>query len=335
MSRSARYYRSFVLRRIGQGLIVLALSYVIVFTLLFFLPGDPIRARLNDPEVTYSPEQVEQLLAYYGLDEPIWVQFWHSVSRLLQGDLGYSLISVEPVSDRLVAALPSTIQLTVLTAVFAIVISFVVSTAAVAAPSEKIRRLAAAVPAAMLSVPTFVIGLAVLQVFSYSLGWFSTLQANGWVGAIPAAAVLALPVSAPFTRVIIENAREVEAEPFVTFGRSKGLTNGRVLLAHVARPAALPGVTMLGIAVAELITGSVIVEAIFNRHGIGSVISSAVSGQDSPVLLGVIVLAAGAVVLVNLIVDLLYPLLDPRLRTQSTAPAGATPAGAPVAEVTS
>lgn len=307
-------YRRYCLARAGQGVLVLALSYLLVFLLLFFLPGDPIRARLNDPEANYSPEEIDQLLTYYGMDQPLWVQLWHAVSRLFRGDLGYSLATVEPVGDRILHALPSTVQLSVITFVFAVLLAVGLTALATAAPRASVRRFAAAIPAAMLSVPSFVIGLVVLQVFSYQLGLFSTLQADGWIGVVPAACVLAIPVSAPFARVFIENAQQVQDEPYVTFARSKGLATSRLLLAHVAKPSALPGVTMLGLAVAELITGSVIVEAIFNRHGIGSVIESAVSSQDSPVLLGVIILAAGAIVVVNLIVDLLYPLLDPRLR---------------------
>lgn len=313
-------YRRYCAARVGQGLVVLVLSYLVVFLLLFFLPGDPVSARLSDPESNFSPEQVDQLLAYYGLDQPLWVQLWQSVGRLLRGDLGYSLATVEPVGERIAQALPATLQLAALTVVFATALAIVLAVVATAAPSTRIRGLAAAVPAAMLSVPTFVIGLLVLQVFSYSLGLFSTLQADGWTGAVPAAAVLALPVAAPFARVVIENAREIQGEPYVAFARSKGVGDLRLLAAHVAGPSALPGITMLGLAVAELITGSVIVESIFNRHGIGSVIEFAVSSQDSPVLLGVILLAAAAVVVVNLAVDLLYPLLDPRLRSAGAAP---------------
>ncbi|MET8650143.1 ABC transporter permease [Nocardia aurea] len=312
-------YPRYVLARAGQGLVVLALSYLAVFLLLFFLPGDPISARLNDPDSNYSPEQIEQLLTYYGMDQPLWVQLWHAVRRLAQGDLGYSLTTVEPVGGRILDALPSTVELATITLVFSVVLALGLAAIATGAPWERVRRFTTAIPAALLSVPTFVVGLLVLQVFSYNLGLFSTLKADGWSGAIPAAAVLALPVSAPVARVIIENAQEVQGEPFVTFARSKGLAGLRILFAHVARPSALPGVTMLGLAVAELITGSVIVEAIFNRHGVGSVIESAVSSQDSPVLLGVILLAAGAIVLVNLAVDLTYPLLDPRLRGRSAS----------------
>ncbi|MEV0707878.1 ABC transporter permease [Nocardia aurea] len=319
-------YPRYVLARAGQGLVVLALSYLAVFLLLFFLPGDPISARLNDPDSNYSPEQIEQLLTYYGMDQPLWVQLWHAVRRLAQGDLGYSLTTVEPVGGRILDALPSTVELATITLVFSVVLALGLAAIATGAPWERVRRFTTAIPAALLSVPTFVVGLLVLQVFSYNLGLFSTLKADGWSGAIPAAAVLALPVSAPVARVIIENAQEVQGEPFVTFARSKGLAGLRILFAHVARPSALPGVTMLGLAVAELITGSVIVEAIFNRHGVGSVIESAVSSQDSPVLLGVILLAAGAIVLVNLAVDLTYPLLDPRLRgTSATSVTGSEP----------
>lgn len=304
-----------VIVRASQGLAVLALSYLFVFLLLFFLPGDPIRNRLNDPELNFTQEQVDQLLAYYGLDQPLLVQLWNSLSRLARGDLGYSLVTVTPVNERIVDALPSTLQLLVVTLVIALGIAFVLSALAIAGPGAGVQRFAAAVPAAVLSVPVFVIGLLVLLIFSYGLGWFNTLQADSWASTVPAAAVLALPVSAPFARVFIENAREVQHEPYVTFARSKGLTTFEVLTAHVAKPASLPAVTMFGLALGELVAGSVIVESLFNRQGIGSVISSAVSGQDAPVLLGVILLTAATIVTVNFLVDLLYPVLDPRLRS--------------------
>ncbi|WP_051027653.1 ABC transporter permease [Nocardia higoensis] len=322
-------YPRYFLARAGQGLVVLGLSYLVVFLLLFFLPGDPIRARLSDPEANFSPEQVDQLLAYYGMDEPVWVQLRQTLGRLLHGDLGYSLTTVEPVRDRIAEALPATAELATVTTLFAVVLAAGLTALATTAPWEPLRRFATAGPAALLSVPTFVIGLVVLQIFSYQLGLFSTLKADGWTGAIPPAAVLALPVAAPLARVLIENAHRTQGEPFVTFARSKGLGPARLLRAHVVRPSALPGVTMLGLAVAELITGSVIVEAVFNRHGIGSVIEAAVSSQDSPTLLGIILLASGVVVLVNLAVDLLYPVLDPRLRA-ATGEAGGAEASQPL-----
>ncbi|HLS77155.1 MAG TPA: ABC transporter permease [Nocardia sp.] len=306
----------YVLARVGQGLVVLGLSYLVVFLLLFLLPGDPIRARLSDPEANFTQEQVDQLLTYYGMDKPVWEQLWRTLARLAHGDLGYSLTTVEPVTDRIAEALPATLELAAVTTLFALLLAAALTALATTAPWQPVRRFATAVPAALLSVPTFVIGLLVLQIFSYQLGLFSTLRADGWAGAVPPAAVLALPVAAPLTRVLIEHARRTQGEPYVTFARSKGLGQGRLLLAHVARPSALPGVTMLGLAVAELVTGSVIVEAVFNRHGIGSVIEAAVSNQDSPTLLGIILLAATLVVLVNLVVDLLYPVLDPRLRAE-------------------
>lgn len=326
MSRGAPAgYGRHVAARIGQGLLVIALAYVAVFLLLFLLPGDPVQARLNDPEVTYTQDQIDQLLAYYGLDLSLPSQFWQAVSRLLHGDLGVSLVTLQPVTERIGDALPATLQLISLTLGFALVFALVLAVIATISPWPAVRRTVTSVPAALLSVPTFVIGLAVLQVFSYQLRWFSILNSGGWAGAIPGALVLALPVSAPLARVLIENAGDIQREPFVTFARSKGMGTAALLWAHVARPAALPGVTMVGLMAAELITGTVIVERIFNRDGLGSVIESAVTGQDSPVLLGVILLAATTVVLVNLAVDLTYPLLDPRIRLRADA------AGGPVA----
>jgi peptide/nickel transport system permease protein len=315
-------YVAFCLRRVGQGIVVLVVSYLALFFVLFWIPGNPIQAMLADPDATYTPQQVNELLAYYGLNRPVLDQFGVSVWHLLHGNLGISLAKVEPVNTMIAQALPSTLQLAAYTAVIVVIIAVVVSTVAATTRWRPVRLVALTIPALSLSVPSFVLALTVLQVFSYELGWFNTLTATGLSATLPAAIVLAIPVSAPFTRVLSESAIDVEREPFVTFARSKGLSQTRILLAHVLRPSAMPGVTMLGLAVSELIAGSVIVESVFSRNGLGSVIDAAVTSKDSPVILAVVLLAVAVIIVINLGIDLLYPLLDPRLRVHA---AEATP----------
>lgn len=307
-------YAAYAVRRVGQGIAVLVLSYLMLFFVLFWIPGNPVQAMLADPDATYTPQQVNELLAYYGLNRPVLDQLLTSFWHLLQGNLGVSLAKVEPVGTMIAQALPSTLQLAAATAVVTVLIAGVVSTVATTAPWRWLRRIALAIPALSLSVPSFVLALTVLQVFSYQLGWFNTLTATGLSATLPAAIVLAIPVAAPFTRVLSESAIEVQREPFVTFARSKGLSQAKILLAHVLRLSAMPGVTMLGLAVSELIAGSVIVESVFSRNGLGSVIDAAVTSKDSPVILGTVLLVVAMIVVINLAIDLLYPLLDPRLR---------------------
>lgn len=327
MTRGTRYLAG----RIGQSVLVIALTYVFVYFILFALPGDPIGSRINNPLNPIPEDQAEAISAYYNLDRSALAQFGISVGRLLQGDLGFSLATGRPVADLISQGLGETVTLAALSLVLALALSLAVAATAVLAPWAPLRRLAASFPVFSLSTPSFLAGLILLQVFAYQLGWFSSIRDEGLKSLLLPAATLAFGVSAPITQVLIRGLRSAYGEPFVTVLRAKGVSEARIFSSHVLRNASIPALTLFGLTVGELLAGSVIAEAVFNRSGLGFVTEQAVRAQDGPVVQAVVMLVAIVFTTVNLITDLLYPVLDPRMavrrRTRSAA-SGARPASA-------
>lgn len=301
--------------RLLHALLVLALVYVFTFLMLSVLPGDPISNRLRDPENSYTEAEISALLAYYRVDQPVWVRFLDAFSKLLLGDLGLSLTSSRPVIDEILAVLPSTLELTLIAFGLGAVLAIAITLAAIYLPKDRGGELFRSLPAVFQSVPTFLTGLVLIQVFSFRLGWFQILRDEGIISAILPATALAIPIAAPLAQVLIANIDGVRQAPFTRVALAKGLSQPRIFTTHLIRPAALPTVTVFGLLFGELVGGSLITEAVFGRVGIGTLVMRSVAERDMPLLQGIAILAAISYVVINLVVDTLYPVLDPRLRT--------------------
>jgi peptide/nickel transport system permease protein len=310
---------SFALRRVGQSIVVIVLAYTAVFFVLNVLPGDPIETQISNPENPISKDDAAALRDSYRLDDPAIVQFGVSVQRLFTGDLGYSLNSGQEVSRLLAHALPSTLALATVAFVLAAALGFAIALAAVFAPWSAVREAARSLPPLFLSVPVFVTGLIALQVFSFSLGWVSAVRDEGLLSTVLAAIPLALPVAAPIAQVLIQGLSNASEQPYVEVLRAKGLSNDRVIFGHLVKNGSIPTLTIISITVGELLAGSVITETIFNRTGIGYLTETAVRNQDTPIIQAVVITVSVTFVVINLIVDVLYPLIDPRIdRTAGT-----------------
>jgi len=269
------------------------------------------------------------------LDRNVLEQFWISVTRLFQGDLGFSLATGRPVADLITQGLGETVALAAAALVLALALSLAIAAAAVLAPWGAVRRLAGAFPVLSLSTPSFLAGLLLLQVFAYQLGWFSSIRDEGAKSLLLPAVTLAFGVSAPITQVLIRGLRKAYGDPFVTVLRAKGVSEGRIFSSHVLRNASIPALTLFGLTVGELLAGSVIAEAVFNRSGLGFVTEQAVRAQDGPVVQAVVMLVAIIFTTINLLTDLLYPAVDPRMarrRHQRQPTNGYPPAAAPAIE---
>ena len=186
---------------------------------------------------------------------------------------------------------------------------------AVYAPWKAVRSFASALPIASISAPSFLIGFVLLAVFSFQLGWVSSVRDEGFVSYVLPALTLALAVNGPLSQVLIQGLRKAADEPFVTVLRAKGRSESRIALGHVLKNGAIPSITMLALIVGELLAGAVIVEAVFTRTGLGFITFESVRDQDTPVVLAVVILISAIYVGINLITDLLYPILDPRIVT--------------------
>ncbi|MBM2614286.1 ABC transporter permease [Actinoplanes sp. LDG1-06] len=306
----------YVLGRIGQAVLVLWAAYTLTFAILYLLPSDPMELQLAAAGVqpdSLSAEQVAAIKHQFGLDQPIWLQYWHHLAGLLRGDFGTSLTQQVPVSQLLADRIGPTLLLSVSAATVALVLGSALAYLATFTRLTFLTRL----PALGASFPQFFVALFLIQFFSFQLGWFPAT--GGLVMPVITIAVLASSVLA---QVLIRSFEETLSQPYVTTARAKGLSRSAVHLRHAFRNAALPAMTILGVIVGLTVTSSIVVETVFTREGIGKLAQEAVLSQDVPVVLAVVTVAAAVFVLVNLVVDLLYPLLDPRI--SHTRPAAAS-----------
>ena len=305
--------RSYVVRRVGQAVVVIALVYTIVFFTLFVLPGDPIENKLTSPLNPLPPTAAEALLAYYDLDRTPIEQFVITVGRLLTGDLGFSLVSGRPVGELLAQGVSDTIVLAAVGFLFTVLLSLAIALTAVFAPWGWLRTAAASLPVLSISAPSFLVGFVLLSVFSFQLGWVSSIRDQGFVSYLLPAATLAIAVNGALSQVLVRGLTKARDEAFVTVLRAKGTAEHAIALRHVLRNGAVPAVTMLALVVGELLAGAVVVETVFSRRGLGFVTYESVRDQDTPVILAVVLLVSTLYVVINLATDLLYPHLDPRI----------------------
>jgi len=304
--------------RIAQSVLVLFLAYVFVFLILSVLPGDPITNRLSDPDSGLTRQAADALIGYYGLDRPTHVQFVDTLVNALRGDFGRSLIDGKPVTEKLIEALPSTLALAGSALLAAVVLAVVVSLLAVYGRWPFLRAIGNALPSFSLAVPSYIFALLLIQVFSFQLHWFVSVGDHGAESLVLPAIALGIPVSAPLAQVFTDSIRQRVRDPFVTVSRARGLGEVRIFITGLLKVSSLPALTVLGLAVGTLIGGAVITESVFGRAGLGSLVQKSVAQQDLPVLQAIVLLSALVFLVVNLVVDLVYPALDPRIRSSRT-----------------
>lgn len=310
-----------VTARAAAAALVLWAAFTLAFVLLRLLPGDAIGARLGPDDLgTATPEQLAALRDQYGLDDPLIVQYGHSIADALRGDLGTSLATGAPVSEAIAEALPHTVALTGAALLIALAIGAAVALGAVYTTRPWLRQFLLGLPPAGVSVPTFWIGLLLIQTVSFRWGLLPAMGNQGIESLVLPALTLALPTAAVIAQVLAKSLATAWDSAYVDTARAKGASRGRILLSHALRNAALPALALAGVTVGNLLAGSVVVETVFSRSGIGRLTQLAVASRDLPVLQGLVLLAALVFVLVSLAVDLTHPLIDPR--AARTAPAG-------------
>jgi peptide/nickel transport system permease protein len=304
----------YVASRLGQAVLAVLGVYVVVFVIVTALPGDPVSAHLRNPEFAYTEAEIQQLLAYYRLDRSVFEQLGVSLGRFLHGDLGLSISSNRPVSGVLWDGIPSTLQLAGAAFLIAVLIAFLIALGAYYLPATAGGGVLRAFPSLFLSLPNFLIGLVLIDVFAFQLGTFVISDFRSLNALIYPDVTLAIPASAPIAQVFISALDAARAEQYATVAIAKGIGRFALFGRHLLPNAALPTLTMSAIIVGDLLGGSIITESIFGRTGVGTVIELAVIDQDVPVLQAAVTLAAVLFLLINLAVDLVYPVLDPRLR---------------------
>lgn len=307
--------RRYVIKRLAQAVGVLWAAYTVSFLVLDFLPGDPVTAMagagMDSGDV--DPARLAALRHEYGFDKPILMQYADYLGRALRGDFGDAVSTGRPVTSTLADALPQTLQLTGAALLLAVLLGGGLAVVATYTSQRWLRQLLLSLPPLGVSVPTFWVGLLLVEAFSFRLRWFPAFGNDGLRGLVLPALTLAIPTGALVAQVLAKSLLTALDQAYVETARAKGAGRWRVHLRHALRNASLPALTVVGLLVGQLIAGSVVVETVFSRDGLGRVTAAAVTVQDIPVVQGVVVFGALIFVATNLVIDLVYPLLDPRI----------------------
>ena len=301
----------YILRRGASAVLVVFGALTLVFFLLYWLPGDPAMLVAGD---NATPDSIAAIRVQLGTDRPIWVQYASYIWGLLHGTLGVSFATRQPVFARLWAQMPATCALTALASCVAIVIGVLLGITAAARRDGPVDRAIQAVMLFLTAMPAFWLGMLLILVFSVALHWLPAIGNGSLAQLVLPVACLGLISSGRLMSMVRSSVLDVLHEPFVVVLRAKGLREGRVLLCHVLRNALIPVVTLFGILVGELLSGTVVVETLFARQGIGRTLVDAVNVKDIPMVQGAVLFASVIFVVINLVVDISYGWLDPRMR---------------------
>lgn len=310
---------SYIARRLLATVPVMAMVALIVFAILRLTPGDPAVVLAGDMA---TPQQLAQIRAQMGLDRPIHLQFVGWLGQLLRGDLGVSLTSQLPVTQLIADRMGPSIALAVGTIVLSVIVAVPLGVLAASRHGSLLDRGVMAFSVFGFSVPTFLKGYLLILLLALQLDWlpvqgYKPLSEGFWAFAerlILPVISLSLSYIALIARISRTSILEVIGEDFIRTARAKGLKESTVLMHHALRNAAVPIVTIIGVGVAALISGVVVTESVFNLPGLGRLVVESVLARDYPVIQGLILLFSFVYILINLVVDVLYTVFDPRIR---------------------
>ena len=315
----------FLVSRVAQGILVLWAVSVAVF-LLFFAGHGPNQVARTFAGRFGTAARIAQIKRELHLDQPLYLQYLHWVGNVLRGDLGQDYYKGEPVTSAIAAAAPATISLVLGAAVLWISYGILSGVISAVKPRSLLDRGFTSAAVLFYSIPTFVLGLALIWIFAYKLspvttffpfhgyvpitasplGWFEHLILP-WI-------TLALVTSVTYTRLSRASMLEVLGEDYIRTARSKGMPERRVIVVHALRPSQSPVVTQAGLDIGTALGGVIITETVFGIPGLGWTAVQAITQQDLPIIVGIVVLAAAFIVLANILVDIIYAVLDPRVR---------------------
>lgn len=309
----------YVAPKLLQCLFVVWATYTVTFLLIHALPGDPVLAALAvraGDAATTDPEVLDTLRAQYGLDGSLLHQYVTRFGALFVGDLGVSMATGQDVAGMVARALPRTAAVAVLALVLGFVGALAFTIAAYLARPHWLRAVVSQIPPLGVAIPAFLTGVVLISVFSFQLGWFPASGASGLASTVLPAITLALPTGAVFYQVFSAAVFEAGASGFVRTAQAKGLTQPVVIGRHILRNAVLPSITIIGVQIGYLAGGTAVVETVFSRDGIGRMTVDAVLARDINVVTGVVMVVAAIYAVTTLLVDVLYGVLDPRIRTE-------------------
>jgi peptide/nickel transport system permease protein len=302
----------YILKRLILTIPMLLGIVILVFLMVKLVPGDAVSAMQG--QLKLSAEQMASIRRALGLDEPLYVQLGNYLLGLARGDMGRSLFGGRPIRDLIAANLPATIQLTCAGMLVAIVLGLPLGIFSALKQNSAWDVGSTLVGLIGVSIPAFWLGLMLIQLFAVTLGWLPITGDRGLRGLVMPALALGLAEAAIITRMTRATLVEVLRTDYIRTARAKGLAEQIVIWRHGLRNAFLPILTMIGMQFGTLFGGAVIIENVFARQGVGTLVTQAVINRDFPVVQGCVLVAAALYVLVNLVVDVLYAVVDPRIK---------------------
>ncbi|MGW0246252.1 ABC transporter permease [Nocardia goodfellowii] len=311
-------------RRVGRGIFVVLLVTVAVVTLLSFAPGSVAQVILGE---NATPEAVAALNVKLGLDRPLWAQYLEWLGNAARGDLGTSPLTGQSVSEAIAERLPVTLQLAAMALTIALITAVILAVLSATRPDSAVDRGIVGLSSIFLSVPAFVAGPVLIYFFALQLGWFPV---TGWsrigdgigqslrTALLPAIAMALMEIAA-FHRLLRTDLITTLREDFVGAARAKGMSETYVVFRHALRPSSFSLITVAGINLGRLIGGTVIVESLFSLPGLGQLLASSIISRDLIMVQGIVAFMAVMYVAINILVDLSYEFIDPRVRKAATA----------------
>jgi ABC-type dipeptide/oligopeptide/nickel transport system permease component len=302
----------YIRTRLALAVPTVLLTSLVVFLMLFLIPGDP--ASIYVGEQTATPERLAEIRRVMGLDRPLHVQYADFVWKALHGDLGRSLQTNRPVTDEILTRLPSTVLLALAAMAFAVVLGGGLGLVSGLRQNTLVDTLAMVVALFGVSVPVFWLALLLIMLFAVHLQWLPATSGPGWKGLVLPAVSLALLSAATLARLVRSSLLEVLQLEYLTTARAKGLSRTVVVLRHAVPNAVIPVITAMGLQFGALLSGAVITETIFARPGLGKLVVDSIQNKDLPTVQGVVLVLALIYIVMNLLVDLSYAFIDPRIR---------------------
>jgi len=301
----------FLLRRLLLTIPVLFGVATLVFSLIHLVPGDPVQAMLGE---SAAPQDIERLRNTLGLNRPLYAQYVNFMRSAAVGDLGTSLRTNQPVSTVIAERLPATFELAAAAMIVALVIAIPLGVLAAVRAGTSIDHAATTLALVGISMPNFWLGPLLAIVFSVTLGWFPVSGRGTAANLVLPAITLGAPLAAILARMTRASVLEELREPYVLAARARGAGRARAVLGHAFRNSLIPIVTVLGLQLGSVLTGAVITETIFAWPGVGRLLVQSIGARDYPAVQGCVLLIAVTYVSTNLLVDVAYGFLDPRIR---------------------
>ena len=302
---------NYIIRRFIMMIPVFILCSMVIFLILHLVPGNPVDNLLHPGS---PPEAREQLIKEYGLDKPIYQQYIIWLTNVFKGNLGVSITEQRSVSELLLLKLPNTIVLGVASLLICFILGIFLGAVSAIKQNTIVDYAGMVIALLGVSVPTFWLGLMLMLIFSVNLGWFPISGYGDLKSLVLPAFTLGLAGAGLIARITRASMLEIAQKDYIAIVRAKGISNTQVIIKHIFRNALIPIITLLGLRLGWIIGGAVTTEIVFNRPGVGRLLANSLFRRDYPVIQGALLLLIFAVMVGNLIADILYAYADPQIR---------------------